>query len=209
MKTVLIADDHEIVRKGIRMILESLNEPYIFLEAFRVADALGHLKRHHVHFAVLDMSLADGNIFSKIDQIASEHPHTKILVYSMNDERIYGRRLFQKGVRGFVCKQSSINELEKAIRTLVAGEIYFSAALKEEIARSIKSGTTAENPLDRLSDRELEVVEYVSAGMGTKEISYKMNLDITTISTYRKRAYEKLGVQNVVELNEITGIYRN
>jgi DNA-binding NarL/FixJ family response regulator len=209
MKTVLIADDHEIVRQGIRMILESLGEPYTFLEAFTVADALAHLKRQHVHFAVLDMSLADGNMFSKIDQITTDCPHTKVLVYSMNDEKIYGRRLFQKGIRGFVCKQSSINELEKALRTLVAGEIYFSAALKEEIARSIKSGTSAENPLDRLSDRELEVVEYISAGMGTKEISYKMNLDITTISTYRKRAYDKLGVQNVVELNEITGVYRS
>lgn len=201
METILIADDHEIVRRGIRTIAESFSRQYNFIEVSNCAAVMEALAGRQIHHAVLDMLLIDGNLFSSIERITEYSKSTNILVYSMNAEKIYARRLIQKGVRGFVSKQASIAELEAAIRSLLNGEVYISESLREILASQDKPDCI-DNPIDLLSDRELEVVEYLSVGMGAKEIAGKIDLDITTISTYRRRAFEKLGVQNIIELKD-------
>ncbi len=205
METVLIADDHEIIRRGVKTIIESFRGEYNFIEASTCVDVMKVMSDRQVHYAVLDMFLADGNIFPSIQQLSESNSQTGILIYSMNAETIYGKRLLGKGVRGFVSKQDDVVELENALRTLLKGEIYLSAKQKE---RLFNTKALTANPIDSLSDRELEVVEYVSAGMGTKEIANKMNLDITTVSTYRRRAFEKLNVQNAIELNDKFLLYK-
>lgn len=207
METVLIADDHEIVRRGVRMLIESFPQKYHFIEAKSCAEVAQILSGERVHYAILDMVLADGNIFSVIQQIEACSHHTNILVYTMNAERIYARRFIEKGVRGFLCKQTSIEELEIAVRSIFKGEVYLSEELKETLLNKSQASLSV-NPVDRLSDRELSVVEYIAIGMGTKEIALKMNLDITTISTYRRRAFEKLEVQNTIELKEKFLLYK-
>ena len=207
MKTVLIADDHEIVRRGVRMIIESISPEYQFIEAATCAEVIQKLSDEKIDYAVLDMFLTDGNIFSCIQQITASSQHTNILIYSMNAERVYARRFIEKGVRGFVCKQNPIEELEKAIRTVLNGEIYLSQELKESLFGAAAADQPG-NPIDLLSDRELEVTEYVAMGMGSKEIAQKMNLDITTVSTYRRRAFEKLNVENMIELKEKFLLYK-
>ncbi len=207
MKTVLIADDHEIVRHGIRMLIESFPQKYHFIEAGTCAAVAQILSRERIHYAILDMVLADGNILSVIQHIEACSRQTNILVYSMNAERIYARRLIEMGVRGFLCKQNPIEELEKAISCILKGQVYISEELKESLLNDARADA-ARNPIDVLSNRELEVVEYVATGMGTKEIANKMNLDITTISTYRRRAFEKLEVQNTIELKEKFLLYK-
>jgi two-component system, NarL family, invasion response regulator UvrY len=191
METILIADDHEIVRRGVRMIIEGFPQKYNFIEANTCASVMQILSVQKVDYAIMDMMLADGNVFSTTQQLAAYSDRVKILVYSMNSEKIYAKRFLQKGVRGFVCKQSSIEELQNGIRSLLKGEIYISPELKEILFNTNKKDILA-NPIDALSDRELEVVEYVATGMGAKEIAKRMHLDITTISTYRRRAFEKL-----------------
>ena len=119
----------------------------------------------------------------------------------MNTEQIYARRFIEKGVRGFLCKQNSVGELEKAVHSIFKGKTYLSEELKGMLLNDWQTNHS-KNPVDSLSHRELELVEYVSIGMGTKEIAQKMNLDITTISTYRRRAFEKLGVDNMIELKD-------
>ena len=207
METVLIADDHEIVRRGIRMMIEGFPKKYQFIEATSCAETAQILTREKIHYAILDMVLADGNILSIIQQIEACSHQTSILVYSMNAERIYARRFIEKGVRGFLCKQTSVGELEKAIHSIFRGDTYLSEELKVMLLNNWRTNHS-KNPVDALSDRELEVVEYVSIGMGTKEIAQKMHLDITTISTYRKRAFEKLDVQNAIELKEKFLLYK-
>jgi two-component system invasion response regulator UvrY len=207
METILIADDHQIVRRGVRMIIESLPRKYHIIEAATCTEVLHALSGQQIQYAVLDMSLADGNIFAAIQENTHYSRHTHILVYSMNAEKIYARRLMQKGVRGFVSKLAPIEELENAIDSLLKGDIYLSPHLKKDLFGSLKSAPL-DNPIDALSDRELEVVEYVLMGMGTKEIAGKMNLDITTISTYRRRAFEKLNVQNMIELKDKFALYK-
>ena len=207
METVLIADDHEIVRRGVRTLIESFPGKYQFIEANSCAEVAQLLSREQIHYAILDMVLADGNILSILQQIEACSHQTHILVYTMNAERIYARRLIEKGIRGFLCKQTSIEELEKAVRSILSGEVYLSNELTVALLNNSRTNL-AQNPIDSLSDRELEVVEYVSIGMGTKEIGQKMNLDITTISTYRRRAFEKLNVQNTIELKEKFLLYK-
>lgn len=201
METILIADDHEIVRQAVRMMVDTLQGHYKILEAATCSEAITILSEQKVSFAILDMSYADGNIFSSDQQLSDYCKKTAILIYSMNDERIYGKRLLQKGVRGFVSKQASVHELKVAIDNLLKGEVYLSPWLKESFCMPEKT-SQAKHPIEALSDRELEVAEYIMTGMGTKEIAWKMNLDITTISTYRRRAFEKLDVQNVIQLKD-------
>jgi DNA-binding NarL/FixJ family response regulator len=207
METVLIADDHEIVRRGVRMLIESFPKKYQFIEANSCTEVAQILSREQIHYAILDMVLADGNILSVTQQIEACSRQTNILVYTMNAERIYARRLIEKGIRGFLCKQTPIEELEKAIRSILRGEVYLSTELKLTLLNSSRTNL-AQNPVDSLSDRELEVVEYVAIGMGTKEIGHKMNLNITTISTFRRRAFEKLDVKNTIELKEKFLLYK-
>ena len=199
METILIADDHQLIRRGIRMIIESLPGTYQLVEAASCAEVMRTLAGQKVHYTILDMILADGNIFTDTAFIPTYSNVTSILVYSMTAEKVYGRRLIQKGVRGFVSKKAGIEDLEAAIKTLLKGDIYLSPELKEELVRAVRTQPSG-NPLDALSDRELGVVEYAVLGMGSKEIARKMNLDITTISTYRRRAFKKLEVQNLDEL---------
>lgn len=206
METILIADDHEIVRRGTRMIIESLPVKYNFIEAATTTEVIQVLSKQKIQFAILDMFLEDGNIFSAILQDPEYCRKTNILVYSMNSEKIYARRLMQKGVRGFVCKQASIEELEIAIQNLLNGEIYLSTSQKKDLFGP--KAELSENPIDLLSDRELEVIEYMTIGMGAKEIATKTNLDITTVSTYRRRAFEKLDVNNIVELKNKFMFYK-
>ena len=207
METVLIADDHEIVRRGIRMMIESFSQKYHIIEASTCTEVIRTLSNGRINYAILDMFLADGNIFSGIQQITACSHQTRILIYSMNSERIYAKRFMDKGVRGFVCKQAPVEELEKAIRSVFKGDIYLSQELKEVLFKT-SNPDLPENPIDLLSDRELEVVEYIAIGMGSKEIAQKMSLDMTTISTYRRRAFEKLDVQNMIELKDKFLLYK-
>jgi two-component system, NarL family, invasion response regulator UvrY len=201
METILIADDQEIVRSGVTMIIESLPEKYTIIEAATCAEVTQVLSAGGIHFTVLDLFLADGNIFSTIHRFIKHHNKNSILVYSMSAEKIYAGRLLKKGVRGFISKRASIAELEKAIRCLLKGEVYLSQAMEKDLLMPVQANVE-ENPVHSLSDRELEVVEYITVGISTGEIAEKMKLNITTISTYRRRVFEKLSVQNSIELRD-------
>jgi two-component system invasion response regulator UvrY len=207
METILIADDHEIVRQGIRRIIESFPKTYRLIESSTCKGVIEILSDEKVEYTILDMHLEDGNIFSTINNFTDYYNKTNILVYSMNAEKIYARRLIQKGVKGYVSKQAPVGMLEAAIRSVLNGEMYLSPWLKEALSQKSKSNEPA-NPIDNLSDRELEVIEYTSSGMGVKEIAMRMSLEAATVSTYRRRAFDKLGVENVVELNNKLLLYK-
>lgn len=189
METILIADDHEIVRRGLRMMIETFPTKYHFIEATTCAEVMKILSGQRVHYTILDMTLADGNVLSVLEQLGHYSQQTNILIYSTNAARIYAWRLIQKGIKGFVEKQASMDELEKAICEVLRGEVYLSPELKQGLLDPTGKQVSA-NVLDTLSDRELEVVEYLATGLGSKEIGHKMKLDITTVSTYRRRAFE-------------------
>ncbi len=206
MKSILIADDHEIVRRGIIVLLEDFPVKYKIIEASDCSSVLSILFKEHPEYLILDMNLADGNIFNNVQNIIEIYPDTRVLIYTMKSEKLYAIRLLKIGVKGFVSKESSINELKEAIQKFLSDDMYLSSQLKEQLFVSSQPGIQ-ENPIESLSDRELEVTEYIVTGLGSKEIAAKMNLEITTVSTYRRRAFEKLCVENMIELKEKFLIY--
>jgi DNA-binding NarL/FixJ family response regulator len=189
------------------MIAEGLSSQYRYIEADSCAGVMTAFSTQRIHCCVLDMSFSDGNVFLDTGLLSAYAGTTDILVYSMNAESVYARRLLQKGVKGFVCKKAGIDELEKAIRCLVDGEIYVSPMLRNTLFGPAGS-EGSKNPIDELSDRELEVVEHTISGMSVKEIAHRMSLDITTVSTYRRRAYRKLKVDNLFELKDKVMLYK-
>lgn len=207
MKKILIADDHEIVRNGLRLLINQIAPDSIITEVETCEEIHKVLTSQHPHFIILDMYFSDGNVFTLVREIVELYPSIDILIYSMNSEKLYAKRFLQMGARGFVSKQSSLLELKEAIEKILKGEIYISPRIREQLFH-YKKGTIEQNPIDQLSDRELEVAEYVIAGSGTKEIAKMMHLEITSISTFRQRIFKKLRVNNVLELNEVFKIYR-
>lgn len=199
MKTVLIADDHEIVRLGLRKIV-ALNGDFIFLEASACSEVKSLLSTRHVDYIILDLVLIDGSALSIIDWIIEQFREVRILVYSMNAEKIYADRLLRKGVHRFVNKQAGTMELEQAIKDFLNDKIYSGSMLAEEPSPYANTSNLQKNLIDSLSDRELEVIECIAAGMNTTEIANQMGLAFTTISTIKMRAYKKFGVENDVEL---------
>jgi two-component system, NarL family, invasion response regulator UvrY len=206
METILIADDQEIVRNGVKMIIESISEKYAIVEAGTCAEVIQVLFGGEINFTVLDLFLADGNIFSAIDRL-KQSSRSSILIYSMTAEKIYARRLLKKGVRGFISKSAPITELEIAIRCLLKGEVYLSQAMKKDLLHPVGANVRL-NPVHTLSDRELEAVEYITVGLSSGEIAAKMKLDITTVNAHRRRAFEKLDVQNGIELRDKFLMYK-
>jgi DNA-binding NarL/FixJ family response regulator len=206
MKSILIADDHEIIRRGIVLLLNDFPVKYKMIEADTCSNVLNILFKEHPDYLILDMNLADGNIFNNVQNIIELYPDTRILVYTMKSERLYAIRLLKIGVKGYVSKQSTLHELKEAIQKFLHDDMYLSPQLQEQLFLSSQSGI-AEDPIESLSARELEVSEYIVTGLGSKEIASKMSLEITTVSTYRRRAFEKLGVQNMIELKEKFLIY--
>ena len=206
-KHILIADDHAVIRHGIKLLLEKHRTSSIFIEAVCCAEIRQVFSTRQISHAILDLSYPDGNLFSRIEEIEKFSKQAKILVYSMNSERIYARRLMEKGVKGYVSKQADIAELETAIETWLRGELYLSPALREMLFSTIRKEGFV-NPFDQLSNRELQIVELLIQGMRSTEIAIQMNLDITTVSTYRRRAFEKLAVENIIELREKLAIYK-
>lgn len=207
MEAILIADDHEIVRHGIRIYIESLPVKYKFFEASTCKEVIQVLSNEKVDYTILDMHLEDGNIFSTVSQFIDYCNKTRVLVYTMNAEKIYARRLMQKGIKGFVSKQAPMQQMQTAIRSVLNGEIYLSTVIKEALTQPEKTDRFV-NPINSLSDRELEVVEYVSSGVGIKEIAILMHLDVTTVSTYKRRAFAKLGVENILDLRDKFTLYK-
>jgi DNA-binding NarL/FixJ family response regulator len=207
METILIADDHGIVRQGVRMIIEGLSEKYNCVEASSCEEVQKIFSEQKIHYAVLDLFLIDGNLYPVIVQMLKSQSPANMLIYSMNAERVYAKRLLEKGVKGFVSKQADFEQLEQAINCLLNDEIYMSPELMQHLFNADKSRQW-DTPINKLSDRELEVAEYSITGLGTKEIASRMDLDIATVSIHKRKALDKLNAKNMMELKEIFLLYK-
>ncbi|HYE54977.1 MAG TPA: response regulator transcription factor [Chitinophagaceae bacterium] len=197
MKTILIADDHEIIRMSLRTLIETFHQKYNFIEAATCVETMQVLSCQKADYAILDVFMADGNILSDMQEMTKYFQHTSILVCSMASEKIYAKRFLKKGVRGFVSKRSPIDELEKAIQCFLKGEIYLSNSIKEDLLTPAGG-----HSLDSLSDRELQVVEYLAMGTSVQDITQKMKLDAVKIDSYRRRAFKKLNIKKIAELDD-------
>jgi two-component system invasion response regulator UvrY len=204
MPEVLIADDHVIVRRGLRNLLHEHVRPSSIQEVTSCADLMQHLRRDEPDLLILDLQLSDGNAMDVLESIRKEHPSVRILVHTMSPEWIYAQRVLDLGGSGFVNKQANEEEVLKAILLILRGKAYRSHELQMRMLETehIRDADGV-NPFKALSDRELSVMHELLAGRGVKEVAGRLGLQPTTVATYKARLFDKLAVGNILELQRL------
>lgn len=192
---LLIADDHAIVREGLKQILADAPDTFVIGEAANGVEALQAIRAQKWEVVLLDISMPDSNGLDILKQAKSEQPQLRVIILSMFPEAVYAVRAIRAGASGYVTKNSATKELAIAIHTVVKGGRYISAALAEKLAFDL-GGSVPESPHEVLSDRELQVLRLIAQGLTTSEIAQELTLSVQTISTYRARILDKMRLKN-------------
>jgi DNA-binding NarL/FixJ family response regulator len=194
MIRVLVVDDHQIVRDGLRRILSAQADLEVADEAGDGDAALALVRSRDYDVAVLDMSMPGLSGIDLIRRIRAEKPALRLLVLSMHGERQYAARAMKAGASGYLNKDSAAEQLVGALRKIAAGGVHLSDAGAASLVDAQRGSGSS------LTDRELEVVRLLSEGLGPTEIGERLHLSVKTVSTHKARAQEKLGVQGTAEL---------
>ena len=166
---VLLVDDHAIIRRGMKFILDSNFGGCHVDEAEDCKGLLEKLSRKHYTHLILDLQLPDCNVINVFSSICRQHPNLLILIYTMSPEETFGKRLLQMGAMGFLSKQSNEEEVIKALNLFLLGRKYISSKIQEILLRETQKTDAMQNPFEVLSDREMAVVNSLLMGMGVKE----------------------------------------
>ncbi|AKF25908.1 hypothetical protein YH65_01790 [Sulfurovum lithotrophicum] len=197
---IIVADDHEIVRSGIRFILESQKDFYIEDEASSFNELMGLLSKKSYDFLILDLNLGDKNGIHTVREISDKFSELPILILSMFPEDPYALQSLQAGASGYLNKKMVSTDLILAINSIIEGEKYLDSAYRETLPYGTILNKTPKISIASLSKRELEVYNLLSSGYSGKMIAEKLDLSPKTISTYRKRILEKLSLSNINQL---------
>jgi DNA-binding NarL/FixJ family response regulator len=198
MIRVLIADDHAIVREGLKQILSEIPDMMVVDEAFDGEEALRKTQTDTWDVLVLDLAMPGRSGLDILEQLKGTHPWRPVLVLSMHAEEMYAVRVLRAGASGYLTKESTPYELVKAIRKVLSGGKYVSASLAETLA--LRLDDTTERPLhETLSQREFQVLRMLASGMTITEVAGELSLSVKTVSTYRARILEKLNLRNNAE----------
>lgn len=208
MVNILIVDDHAIIRYGTRSLVKDLLKDVSVAEAGNLDEALKLVGEQSFDLLVLDVNIPGGNSFQMLDVLRLRQAGLKILVFTNSDERLYGFRYLQAGADGFLMKNASEQEIRYAIRSVLDNEKYFGPTVKAYLMGKVQHRRSENaNPLLALSNRETEVVRLLIKGHGIAEIARLLHLQISTVSTYKVRIFQKLHVHNIVELVERYNMY--
>jgi len=197
MYRVLLVDDHDVVRKGIRAILEDRFSAIAICEASSGDEALATLSAPF-DAVVLDLSMPGRSGIDLLSEIKHRYPKLPVLIMSLHGEEQFAVRALRAGASGYLTKSAASEQLIAAFERIVRGGRYISEALAERLAVSAGGGTDA--PHDRLSDREFEVMRGIASGESVSEIADRIHLSVKTVSTYRARLLEKMGMTTNAEL---------
>jgi two-component system, NarL family, invasion response regulator UvrY len=197
---VLLADDHTIVREGLRRLLEDDKEMQVVGEAGDGHETLRMARKLLPDVVVMDLSMPGLDGIETTRMLAKETPRVNVLILTMHADRVYAMRLLQAGARGFVSKGTSGQELLSAIRKVATAKVYLPPALAETLPYRYANTDTLVNPLEALSDRELQILKGVAEGRTGREIAQDLHLSIKTVDTYRARVLDKLGLETNADL---------
>jgi DNA-binding NarL/FixJ family response regulator len=201
-KRVLVVDDHPMMRQGLAQLIENESDLVVCCEADTAGQALDVVSLKKPDLALVDLSLPDKSGLELIKDIRALRPDLPILVVSMHDEAIYAERVLRAGGRGYIMKQEGGKKLLHAIRQVLSGQIYVSEKMSAKILE-IFSGhrpQSSSSPVERLSDREFEVFQWIGQGKGTREIAQRLHLSVKTVEVHRANIKEKLKVQTGTDL---------
>ncbi len=198
---ILLVDDHPVVRAGLAITLGKVPGFTICGEAEGVNEAVSLIKTMHPDMVLVDLELESGSGLDVIRQTLDDNPELPVLMLSMHEESMYAERALRAGARGYLMKNESPANLVAAIRNILAGGIAISEAMKAVMLNKLVGGKASnKNPLDSLSDRELEVFREIGKGIGTRKIAEKMCLSVKTVETHISHIKRKLRIKDAAEL---------
>jgi len=198
---VLLADDHSIVRAGLRRIVEESGDMEVIAEAADGREAIRLVRETAPDVAVIDISMPGLDGLEVVSRLRGHCPDLPILILTMHEEGQYVVRAIQAGAMGYMTKQSAPEQLLKAIRKIYEGSRYLTDDAAETLALRIAKGTGEQSPLDSLSMRELQVLRRLAMGHTNREIASAYSISIKTVDTYRSRLLKKLNLRNNAELS--------
>lgn len=196
---VLIADDHAIVRQGLKQILSETEDMVVAGEADDGAEALRLARHQRWDVFLLDVSMPNRNGIDTLKQLKKEFPRSPVLILSMHPEEHYAVRAIKSGAAGYLTKQSAPGLLVTAIRQVAGGKRFISPTLAEHLAAAI-SDDGEKLPHERITDREYQVLSRITTGKTLTQIADELNLSVKTVSEYRKRLLEKMRLETTAEL---------
>ena len=199
MTRILLADDHTLVREGLKQILSATPDLVVAGEAVNGDEALARVRGGDFDLALLDMSMPGLSGIDLIKRLKLEKPKLRILVLSMHGEQQYAVRAYKAGASGYLTKDSASSQLVEAIRKIAAGGVYISAAAAEQLALGAMRNDAA-LPHTALSDREFEVFRLIVAGISLTEIADGLHLSVKTVSTHKTHILQKMSMSGTAEL---------
>src|SRR6476660_9503729 len=198
---IFIVDDHPLVRAGLANLINEQDDLIVCGEAEDSAQAITRLATARPDVALIDISLKNGSGLELVKNLGIQFPQVALIVLSMHDEALYAERALHAGARGYVMKRETTKNVLTAIRRVVEGDIYVSDRIVNSMARRMSSRkTAAATPVERLSDRELEIFRLLGQGRTPSQIAEDLRLSLKTVQAYCARAKEKFGVTSLTEL---------
>jgi DNA-binding NarL/FixJ family response regulator len=197
---VLLVDDHAIVRNGLRLMLGEADDISVDGEAGSAQAALQLIRTQEFDVALLDIAMPDKNGLDLLKQIRVEQPKLAVLILSTYSEEIYAMRAFKLGAAGYLTKDSPTSALINAVRKAAAGGKHVSPAMMEKLVTAIGGGSDGGGSHEALSNRELEVLKLIASGASLVKIADALHLSPHTVTTYRSRILEKMGLSSNAEL---------
>jgi len=199
---ILIADDHSVVRQGVSLMLKDAFDTIDIEQADSFYETLNLVKDNEFDLLMLDINLPGGDNVSMIEDVRGMQKDLRVLMFSAYEEEQYGLRYLQAGAQGYLNKLSSEDKILEAVRTVLDGGVYFGSSVNVAALKDV-------NPLDTLSAREIEIAGMLVKGEGNLEIANKLGIGMSTVSTYKSRIFEKMGVTNIVAMAEKYWHYNN
>jgi len=196
--TILLADDHSVVRQGFRRILESQPDMEIVGEAGNGREAISEATRLTPDIVVMDVAMPELNGIEATRRLTESSPRTRVLALSMHKDAVYVREILRAGARGYLLKDAIDADLLAAVRSIAKGEAYLSPAIADAVLTDYRQHVT--DPIDLLTSREREVLQHIAEGKTNKEIATILNLSVYTVDAHRGRIMEKLNLHSTGEL---------
>jgi DNA-binding NarL/FixJ family response regulator len=201
-RRVVIVEDHPMFREQLRLLIDKEDDLTVCGEADNAASALALIQKLQPHLAIVDITLKGSGGLDLLKDLRCHEIELPVLVLSMHDESLYAERALRAGARGYITKQEASSKVMIAIRQVLAGEIYLDAAvMRRMVDKVVVQPNRGASPLDRLTDRELEVFELIGEGRTTREIGARLRVGLTTVDTYRARIKDKLQLENASQLH--------
>ena len=197
---VLIADDHALVRAGIRALVERIDAVVVVGEAGKGSEALELVRQLSPDLILLDITMPDGNGFEVLDQVTKLYPEIKVIVLTVHEAGEYALRAVREGAAGYLPKSAASIELEQAIQTVIRGERYISPETAQNTIFEVTNRGTKRDLLATLSPRQREVLRLIAEGKTTKQIAQVLEISVKTVETHRAQLMERLGIHDVAGL---------